>query len=554
MHFHRMHRAALLLWRLSEGRALPAVLPMRVQKIPFMKNPEASTGLPRCAPEEMGIRSALIDRFIREVSADQNENLHSLTLLRHGAVIAEYSKPPYDRTIWHVTHSMCKTITALAIGILIGEGKLRMDERLLRIFSAYAAPAVRAQYEPLTVFHLLTMTSGVSFGEMQSVTETDWVRGFLQSPPLFRVGERFHYNSMNTYMLSAIVYAKTGQKLTEFLEDRLFRPMGIRQYYWETCPAGLEKGGWGLYLLQEDAAKLGQLVLNLGEWNGAQLVPRGFIRDMCAWHSDPPREISSLGYGYQCWLWKRPGSVRFSGLFGQHVLVVPDLDMVLVSNAGSGCMMGESHFLALCAEFFEQAARKEDATSGGRQDPFLRLHGRRYEITGGTARLLPLFLQVMENNYTKGISQIGFFCKDDKLYISLTEGETCNTFPVGFRQPEKAKLMFRGEEYLIAVTGAWSWSGNIPVLQVDIAFLEHANTRHLSIFLESEQRIRVKFSETPNQDALLKGIELLMGKGEDHFLLRQMQLKKRLTAMAEPELLFESKKTPAEKRKTVLPG
>lgn len=550
MGFGETHRMVRLLMKLMEGDPSPAILPMRVQKVPFRACKAESDALPRARPEEVGVDPDSLLRFLRAAAEDREENLHSLTVLRHGKVIAEKSFTPYDRTVWHATHSLCKTVTALAVGILIGDGKLSLQERVTDIFADRCTPMMKRRYEKLNVFHLLTMTSGASFSEPQSVTETDWVHGFLRSQPLFPAGERFHYNSMNTYMLSAIVYRKTGKTLRAFLEERLFRQMGIRRFCWETCPCSIEKGGWGLYLLQEDAAKLGQLLLNRGRWNGEQLVPKDFITGMCFWHSDPPKSLSQNGYGYQCWLWERAGSVQLSGLFGQTVLVVPDLDMVVAANAGAGRLIGKSAFERHCAVFFEEIElgchvkvnNYTDVLTGNMPQmqknvyvPCALRSVECFRVQSGFARLLPVFMQLLENVYTTGIDRVCFMRKGTVLYMTVSEGAVRNTLQVGFLTPARGEIVVYGEVYLVSVLGRWEREGENAKLHTEIAFLEQASTRYMDFLFSGDGSLSVHLSEKPGKDALVTGAGLLFSEtGRNPFETRFMRT--RLQKLAEPEL------------------
>ena len=575
MDLRTVRRVAELLSRLSGRKQEVAVLPMSVQKAPFPAGPEDA--LPRAAPESVGIRSGYLQSFLERAAADRGENLHSLTVLRHGKVIAACSFAPFDRTVWHVTHSLCKTVTGLCAGILIGDGLLSPDERVADIFPEKTSPVARIRWRGLLVRHLLNMTSGASINELASVTQTDWVRGFLDSVPQFEPGESFQYNSMNSYMLSAIICKKTGGTLTEFLQARLFGPMGIRDFHWETCPLGIEKGGWGLYLKQEDMAKLGLLVLQRGRWDGRALVPEGYIREMSRKQSEPPAEMSDYGYGWQCWLWARPGSILFNGLFGQNILVIPDLDMVIASNAGGDRMFGKSGYLSLCETYFgagvklpdtcppdprayrrlcravrqlEQGAPPERGLAGflaqRRQRKLdearsAEIAGRRYVFEPGAARLLPLFVQLLENNYTTGISGVRFSCEAEKLYVTVEEGEQQNTLEVGFQAPVRGRVCANGEEQLVAVRGLWTQNEDgVPVLKLDIAFLEQASTRHIKLFFDAADTVRMRLSETPSKQALgaINGVNqygllgalsgAVDGKG---------RMESWLTAIAEPELI-----------------
>lgn len=574
------HTAELLL-RLSGQKPEVAVLPMRVQKAPFSAAPESVGRFPRTAPEAAGIRSAYLQEFLKRAADDKEGNLHSITVLRHGRVIAACSLPPYDREVWHVSHSLCKTVTGLAAGILIGDGRLALEERVVDIFPEKVSPISRMRYRSLTVRHLLSMTSGASFNELASVTQTDWVRGFLDSAPQFEPGTEFQYNSMNTYLLSATICTKTGKTLSDFLRERLFGPMGIRRFHWETCPQGVEKGGWGLYLLQEDMAKLGQLILNRGRWKGEQLVSESYIREMAQRQSEPPKEMSDYGYGWQCWLWARPGSMMFNGLFGQNILVLPDLDMVIVSSAGGDRMFGKSAFLSLCETYFgkntafpdvlpsdSHAFHQLQKTISLLENPRLRgaehavglhvlidryrdhkyreeqnawLSGKSYDIETGTARLLPLFVQLLENNYTTGISRIRFICKEEALYCVIEEGKEKNAFAVGFSEPARGVIRANGEVQLIAVCGKWTRDeDDVPVLKLEIAFLEQSSARYLKLFFPTEETIRIRFSERPSKRALQDGASVVVGAsrlfGAFTGAADQERLRARFDALAEPEL------------------
>ena len=186
MDIRTVRRAAELLSRLSGRRQEVAVLPMRVQKAPFPDGP--ADALPRAVPESVGIQSGYLQEFLKQAAADKTENLHSLTVLRHGKVIAACSFAPFDRDVWHVTHSLCKTVTGLCAGILIGDGLLSPDERVVDLFPEKASPLARIRWRGLLVRHLLNMTSGASLNEVASVTQMDWVRGFLDSTPQFEPG------------------------------------------------------------------------------------------------------------------------------------------------------------------------------------------------------------------------------------------------------------------------------------------------------------------------------------------------------------------------------
>ena len=218
-------------------------------------------------------------------------------------------------------------------------------------FFRYHINAFSKIFRPvITVENLLTMTSGVTFNESGIVSGNDWLGSFLNASVNGKPGTEFQYNSLNTYVLSAIVTKRTGETLTEYLTPRLFGPLGITKYYWETCPKGITKGGWGLFLCAEDMAKLGQLYLQRGKWNGQQLVSEYWIEISTARHLKTQND--TYGYGYQLWMEQRPGSFEYNGMLGQNVIIYPDMDMVLVTNAGNKEMFQDCIMLNIIRKYF----------------------------------------------------------------------------------------------------------------------------------------------------------------------------------------------------------
>ena len=279
------------------------------------------TTLERRTPESQGVSSAFFVDLIRALSKDRECNMHRLMFLRHGYVVAECAFEPYDMDMWHVSYSMCKSIVGMAIGILVHEGKLSIDDKLSDIFSARFSPFGFLR-KTVTVKQLLTMSSGVDFNEAGAISGNDWRKNYLDSSFKTEPGKEFEYNSMNTYMLSAIVTELTGKSLFEFVKERIFEPMGIWRCYWECCPQSITKGGWGLFMRIEDMAKLGQLYLQKGEWDGKQIVPEEWVIESTSWQIETGKEDNSH-YGYQLWINDdRSGSFAYNGMMGQNVFII----------------------------------------------------------------------------------------------------------------------------------------------------------------------------------------------------------------------------------------
>lgn len=320
------------------------------QKIPFPFEEPYEQPFERATPESQGVSSAHLTALLRELDSSKYTDMHHLMLLRHGRVICECNFAPYRKDIWHISHSMCKSITGMAIGFLASEGLLDLDENIYSIFESKINPLTKMFRPVITVENLLTMTSGVSFNESGIVSGNDWLGSYLNSAVTEDPGTVFHYNSLNTYVLSAIVTERTGLTMEEYLRPRLFEPLGITKFLWEVCPKGITKGGWGLFICTEDMAKLGQLYLQKGMWNGRQIIPADWVERSTKKHMET--DADTFGYGYQLWMEERPGSFEFNGMLGQNVVVYPDMDMVLVTNAGNNELFQNCVMLNIVRKYF----------------------------------------------------------------------------------------------------------------------------------------------------------------------------------------------------------
>ena len=533
----------------------------------------------RATPESQGISSDLFAALLRELDASKDTEMHHFMALRHGKVICECNFAPYPKGMWHITHSMCKSITGMAIGMLIEEEKLKLDENIYDIFSDHINAFSKIFRPVITVENLLTMTSGVTFNESGIVSGNDWLGSFLNASVNGKPGTEFQYNSLNTYVLSAIVTKRTGETLTEYLTPRLFGPLGITKYYWETCPKGITKGGWGLFLCAEDMAKLGQLYLQRGKWNGQQLVSEYWIEISTARHLKTQND--TYGYGYQLWMEQRPGSFEYNGMLGQNVIIYPDMDMVLVTNAGNKEMFQDCIMLNIIRKYFpvnyhpadvlpenplsysllkrlcgelENGENNNRSTSlRGRwkrnvvsrrkhsdkkysyrisaavdrpsdHHSFMRaVSGRTYVMEQQNIGIAPLFVQVFHNNMTDGISEISFTYDAGNFYVSFTEGEVINKLPVGFGRAADGCVDLHGEHYLVATLGEFARDENdIPVLKLEITFIEECVKRKAHIFFHEDDEIEIRWNETPGKKMILAGLSSITEELSGNFLYNSL--------------------------------
>lgn len=292
--------------------------------------------LPRSTPAAQGISTQAVIDMMDSLLALPECDIHHVMVVRHGHVVAEMHPAPFRAEDSHTLYSASKTFAALAVGIAIDENLLRLDDRVMTFFPDKRSGKVSDNMAAMTVRDLLMMASGITPDGTMRNNSTDWVKDWLAKSVDAQPGSRFQYDSMCTFMLSAIVQRVTGQTMLEYLKKKLFGPMHITVADWETSPDGINTGGWGLRVQAETMAKLGLLLLNKGNWNGQQLVAADYVTEACSRLIDggaretvPPTD-GNQGYGYQVWQSKWPGSYRADGAMGQYTVVVPQEGLVVV--------------------------------------------------------------------------------------------------------------------------------------------------------------------------------------------------------------------------------
>jgi CubicO group peptidase (beta-lactamase class C family) len=296
--------------------------------------------LPRSAPETQGVASSAILGFV-EAAEQQVYDLHSLMLVRHGYVVAEGWWAPYLRDDPHMLFSLSKSFTSTAIGLAVAEGRLSVDDSVLSFFPDDAPAEVSENLAAMRVRHLLSMSTGhAKEPPVFQRPDGHWVKAFLAEPVDYAPGMHFLYNTSATYMLSAIIQQLTGVTLLDYLRPRLLEPLGIEQATWETCPRGINTGGFGLSITTDSIARFGQLYLQQGMWHGQQIVPAAWVAEATASQSDNSSNEQidwKQGYGYQFWCC-RHNAYRGDGAFGQFCIVMPEQDTVVAITAGVGNM------------------------------------------------------------------------------------------------------------------------------------------------------------------------------------------------------------------------
>jgi len=294
--------------------------------------------LPRATPESQGVSSAGLLSLVEAL--DRIEHVHGLVVMRHGKVIAEGWWAPYDAQTPHELYSLSKSFTSTAVGLAVAEGRLSIDDPVLKHLGDHAPEEPSANLRAMRVRDLLCMSTGHQ-SEPPITPEAMSARSFLAAPVPFKPGTHFLYNTPATFMQSALVQKATGKTVREYLGPRLFAPLGIEGSAWDANAEGISLGGYGLRLRTEDVARFGDMLRRRGRSpEGKVLVPSSWVDAATARqvsNGSNPRSDWEQGYGYQFWRC-RHGAYRGDGAFGQFCIVLPTQDIVVAITAGTGDM------------------------------------------------------------------------------------------------------------------------------------------------------------------------------------------------------------------------
>jgi CubicO group peptidase (beta-lactamase class C family) len=315
---------------------------------PLMAQDQSDKSLPRALLTKR-FPSQAADAFL-DAMQSKNMELHSIMILKDGKVVYERWFGEHAPAMPHVMWSVSKTWTSMAVGFAVSEGKLSVEDKVISFFPDDLPETVSENLAELRIKDLLSMSVGHDNDPTGANRDRQgsWEKYFLGYPIPHKPGTKFVYNSLATYMLSAIVQKVTGEKIIDYLTPRLLEPLGIIGSRWDESPSGVNIGGWGLYVKTEDMAKLGQLLLQRGKWNDQQVLPEAWVEEATTRKilQDPnvkPEESNSdwnQGYCYQIWRCRSNG-FRADGKDGQFIVVLPDRNAVVVLTANIGDMQAE---------------------------------------------------------------------------------------------------------------------------------------------------------------------------------------------------------------------
>ena len=528
--------AAVLVTRILDSKNATEPLIEMTSHKPAFSFEKQGTPLPFSSPEKEGIPSAHICDFLDKIRKDTTLNIHNLLIARNGRLLCDVSFGAQDSNVWKYTFSACKSIVSLAIGMLVDDGLLSTEERIIDIFPKEVGAISKIRIKDLRVEDLLTMRAALQFSEADSMTTTEWLKGFLNSAVKGEIGKSFKYNSIDTYVLAAIVVKKTGKSLTAFLKERLFDPLGIVNYYWERSPQNIEKGGWGLYLLPKDFVKIGHMVLSGGVYEGKRIVSAEYLQLATAKQVNVVKESQLFDYGYQIWVGKKSDSFLFNGMLGQNVVGFKRNGILIIAHAGNGELFQTSSYFHYLIEAFDRDFEKTlpkcpkaerqlsqmikalslyfpqkktwrqsllSAFSAKPSTLFDKVLGRYLYVRGdrGSVGLMPLILQGVQNEYAKGFESVSFFRKEGIPYLAYCEKNARYEIPLGFDVPLKKHLVFGKIDFLVASFAKFKYNEEdrlVLILRLD--FLETPCSRILKFVFKGDGGIQIFHAEAPGEE------------------------------------------------------
>jgi len=324
--------------------------------------PEIDDGWPAAAPEAVGLAGETMMDLLASVAQGELGDIHSILVARRGTlVIEEYfaqngsKHGPFIDSIFrnrvHHLASTTKSIASVLVGIALDRGYIgNAQDPIIRYLPDYA-PLLTGGKEAITVGHLLSMSPGLQwFGRntpgMVNDDHAAWevedmVAYALGKPLASDPGTRFNYSNATAAVAGALLEDATDTDVGSFARENLFQPLGITDFLWTSYPDGTVETDGGLALRPRDLARIGQLYLEGGRWDGVQIVPAAWVEESTRgrFRYGSAGGIS-LTYGYfwmEAALPSPEGDVRaffHSGDGGQFLMVVPDLDLVIVLTGG----------------------------------------------------------------------------------------------------------------------------------------------------------------------------------------------------------------------------
>ena len=479
--------------------------------------------LERDVPENHGYTKEFLDSFFNELNSDFSIRTNRLLILKDNKVIYERYEYPYVKNSWDCVFSSSKTLVALALGVLFDQGKVDLDLPVYKILDNEKTIG-NSKNKKITLRHLLTMSTGNTFNELETASSHKWIKSFFDSNLKFKLGSKFEYNSLNTYVISACVEKLAGIKFEKFVRENIFNPLDINLTHLDTSEEGYFKGGWGLYILPEDMAKLGLLVANDGEVNGKRIISKKWIHMMSHKQFDATKFGHVLDYGFQMWVDEKNDMAMFNGMYDQDILIYRKTGVVIVTcSANNEAFHGANLYKTLNKyfakknideiELYQFKANRELINNKSIMYHYDLIANKEYKTSGKIANscgILPLILQNELGTYSRGIKSV-IFKKDGASYaLVVNEGNKYTNLIFNFDKGVRLTYDFFGNLFDCVCDARFILSGKSePYLVIRLFFLEFSSSRYFTVkFSKDYNHLSMELSENPGLDFVFSLVEV----------------------------------------------
>ena len=430
-----------------------------------------------------------VNEFFENNLKIKNE-IHCIKIIKDGKTALAFAPNPYSLDDKREVYSMSKGFAATAVGIACDMGIMSDEERIVDIFPDKCPEKISDNLSEMKVKHLLSMntgTEGCVMGNMWS--SDDCVKAFLASDFKYKPGTHFSYNTGATCMLSAIIEKKTGETIFDFASEHLFFPLGIKMSKWNSVADGTTEGGIGLHISCNDAAKIGELYLNNGVYNGKRILSEEWVKKASSPISDNSSNGSPdwcAGYGYQLWM-NADGGYRADGAYGQLCIILPEKDIVAAVFGRTADMQSEVTYVLNLIDGMYENNPNDDGDIYFKSYPLI--DKCEYKIMPFMNRWIHLKKNI--NNFTK----MYITYEDSNLAVYFTDGErhqrlsagngrfVRSSFVAKWRKPKLIGIMQAAKYETVHFASCFGFDGD--TLKILMRSTDNPAAETMSVFEEN---------------------------------------------------------------------
>ena len=431
----------------------------------------------KATPESCGISSKNLINFVEAlIKGPEDNETHSFMIIRHGKLVCEGHFAPYTGEIPHLLYSVSKSFASMAIGFLVEEGKVSVDDYIYTYFPELITDDINKENLKIKIHDLLSMSFGQQGGavhEGQNRSDAMLYDFFYRNKDI-ECGTMFRYDSYGSYMLAALVKKLTGMNIPEYLMPKLFEPLGIELPFYRKDSIGISIGYSGMRLRTCDLAKIGFVYLNGGKWNGKQIIPESWVNLATKKHiptNSPTGEDWQQGYCYQFWR-GRHNTARLCGACGQMCVMMPDYDAIFVVNSG----YTNTNISYVLDSFYENVMFNmkdeplpEDKESNEKLENILS----NLRLTFNYSEMSPLANVISGNAFeltdSGRYTSAKFDFTDRKVKVTLVSDNKNEEFTAGFDKPVTQKMVTNlvtiepEDEFEVMGTACWNTRKDLEI-------------------------------------------------------------------------------------------